>query len=90
MDVQAGLRLCCLKVTKSGFLASMLIMMLKHWLPGLRLATTTLFHLLKNAFEPQHNISSNYWHRILEFGTKLDGYELYCATKKPHIAYQSL
>ena len=28
--------------------------------------------------------------RIQKFGTKLDSDKLYCVTKKPHIAYQSL
>ena len=27
---------------------------------------------------------------ILKFGTKLDSDELYCITKQPHIAYQSI
>ena len=37
------------------------------------------------------DFSATTWVRILKFGTKLDGDELYCVTKdQPHIAYQSL
>ena len=37
------------------------------------------------------DFSATTWVRILKFGTKLDGDELYCVTKEqPHIAYRSL
>ena len=49
-----------------------------------------MFPYLSVNFFSIKDFSATTWVRILEFGTKLDGDELYCVTKQAQIAHQSL